>query len=246
MADDVLLVLYDRGSAGPVDIMTELPELADLVILAGQPDDPGVCLLAGAKATYPLNGTAPPALLAQLRRHRPDGLVTFSENLIPAAATLAAELGLTYHSAPTAEALTSKDLQRRLLRAAGVDAVRFHPVRAPEDWPAALRHVGLPCVLKPVRGEGSRNTFRIDSADQGAQLIGRLLAAGPDRSPPETELIAEELLIGRQSWPFGDYISVESVVVAGRAAAPGRDRQAAARRAVPGDVLLLAVHAVGG
>ncbi len=213
----VLLVLYDRGSAGPVDIMTELPELADLVILARQPDDPSVCLFADAEAVHPLGEAASPALLDQLRRRRPDGLVTFSENLIPAAATLAAELGLIYHSAATAEALTNKDVQRRLLRDAGVDAVRFHPVRSRRDWPAAVREVGLPCVLKPVRGEGSRNTFRIDSADQGAELIERLLGAGPDRPPRESGLIAEELLIGRESRPFGDYVSVESVVVAGEA-----------------------------
>lgn len=213
----VLLVLYDRGSAGPVDIMSELLDLAELVILARHPDDPSVCLFADAEAIHPLGEAASPALLAQLRRRRPDGLVTFSENLIPAAATLAAELGLTYHSAATAEALTNKDVQRRLLRDAGVDAVRFHPIRTRQDWPAAVRDVGLPCVLKPVRGEGSRNTFRIDSADQGAQVIERLLAAGPDGPPRESELIAEELLIGRDSWPYGDYVSVESVVVAGEA-----------------------------
>ncbi|MEO7259719.1 MAG: ATP-grasp domain-containing protein [Jatrophihabitantaceae bacterium] len=158
-----------------------------------------------------------PALLAHLRRHRPNGLVTFSESLIPVAATLAAELGLTYHSALTAEALTSKDVQRRLLRKAGVDALRFYPIRSGKDWPAAVRDVSLPCVVKPVRGEGSRNTFRIDSAEQGSQLIGHLLAAGQGRPPRETELIAEELLLGRQSWPFGDYVSVESLVVAGEA-----------------------------
>lgn len=217
MADDVLLVLYDRGSAGPVDIMTELPELADLVILARHPDDPSVSLFADADATYPLDPAAQPALLARLRPHHPTGLVTFSESLIPVAATLAAELGLIYHSATTAEALTSKELQRRLLREAGVDTVRFHPIRTRQDWPAAVSHVGLPCVVKPIRGEGSRNTYRVDSADQGDQLIGRLLGTGQGQPPRETELIAEELLVGRPSWPFGDYVSVESVLVAGTA-----------------------------
>jgi hypothetical protein len=212
-ARPVLLVLYDRGSAGPVDIITELPELADLVILARRPDDPSLDLLAGAEAIYPLDETVPPALLAQLRRHRPDGLVTFSEGLIPVAATLAAELGLISHSPATAGALTSKDTQRRLLRDAGVDAVRFHRIEAREDWPDAVREVGLPCVVKPVRSEGSRNTYRIDSADEGDELVGRLLA--PTSGQRESELIAEELLPGRELWPFGDYVSVESVVVAG-------------------------------
>src|SRR3712207_171714 len=71
----LLLVLYDHGSAGPVDIITELPELADLVILARQPDDPGVGLLADSAAVYPLGPTVSAAMLAELRRRRPDGLV---------------------------------------------------------------------------------------------------------------------------------------------------------------------------
>jgi hypothetical protein len=212
----VLLVLYDRGAAGPVDLMTELSGLADLVILARHPEDPRVRLFADAAATYALDPAALPALLDRIRQHRPAGLVTFSESLIPTASTLAGELGLPYHSGPTAEALTDKARQRRLLRDAGVDAVRFARVRGSQDWPAAAAQVGLPCVLKPVRGEGSRNTFRVDSVEQGDRLVGELLAAGPDRPPRETELIAEELLPGRPSWPYGDYVSVESVVVDGQ------------------------------
>jgi biotin carboxylase len=43
------------------------------------------------------------------------------------------------------------------------------------NWPAVAERVGFPCVLKPVRGEGSRSTFRVDTAEQGAALITRLL-----------------------------------------------------------------------
>ncbi|KUJ69098.1 hypothetical protein ACZ90_14185 [Streptomyces albus subsp. albus] len=118
-------------------------------------------------------------------------------------ARLAEALSLPFHSGQTVELLTDKSAQRRRLHEAGVDMVRTHPLAAPDDWEQAVRHTGLPAVVKPARGEGSRSTVRIDDEDSGRRIVTALLAT-------ESGLIVEELLRGVDSHPYGDYVSVES------------------------------------
>jgi len=72
----------------------------------------------------------------------------------------------------------------------------------------ALDRLGLPAVAKPVTGEGSRNTMPLlDRSD--AATLGPLL-------DQERHLLVEPMLLGAPvPTPFGDYVSVETVVVAG-------------------------------
>lgn len=140
----------------------------------------------------------------------PHGVTTFSESHLEVTAELASAWGLPFHSPETASALRRKDEQRAALAAAGVQSVRYRVIVHPSQWAQAEREVGLPLVLKPVSGQGSRNTFQVTSSRQGMELCQRLIGDGH-----ESSLIAEELLVGRDSAPFGDYVSVESVVSGG-------------------------------
>jgi hypothetical protein len=205
--------VYDKGSAGPSDIVRGLDGICDPVFL--------VVDSAHVRAMLPLlRDLAPvreiagsPAQVARaLEELRLNGITTFSESCLSLTAALAAHLRLPFHGEATVRVLTDKVLQRLRLREAGVDDVRFAALFRPEDWDAAVTRTGLPAVLKPTRGEGSRNTYAVHDDGTGRRLAARLLTPGRDGDAEETAMVLEELLVGRSMAPFGDYVSVESVV----------------------------------
>ncbi|MES9504784.1 hypothetical protein ABWI13_32600 [Streptomyces koyangensis] len=146
-----------------------------------------------------LTGTAEADAHA-LAAHGPNGIVTFSESMLPSTGTLAALLGLPYHDAETLTRLTDKAAQRRALRRAGVDATTQWPLRDVQDWERAVASVGLPAVLKPIWGGGSRDTHRVDDPDAGRAVLDALL-----RRDPSSGYVLESLLRGAGEAPFGDY-----------------------------------------
>ncbi|WP_163569730.1 hypothetical protein [Fodinicola feengrottensis] len=86
-------------------------------------------------------------------------------------------------------------------------------VAGPDDWDRCVQLVGTPAVLKPVRGQGSRDAYPIEDPHAGADLVRRLAERG---TPFPMQL--EHFLRGRASGPFADYVSVESTVCDGRIA----------------------------
>ncbi|MFJ6780857.1 acetyl-CoA carboxylase biotin carboxylase subunit family protein [Streptomyces yangpuensis] len=143
-----------------------------------------------------------------------DGIVTFSEHLLPITAAFAERLGLPFHSRDVVEGLRKKDVQRERLRRGGVDEVRTRTIVRLSDWDQAVREIGLPLVLKPTLGAGSRDTHLVTDIESGA-LICKEFLSRTQTSNPEL-LIAEEYLAGRSMSPWGDYVSVESVITRGR------------------------------
>ncbi|MFD5141912.1 acetyl-CoA carboxylase biotin carboxylase subunit family protein [Streptomyces sp. NPDC058401] len=152
------------------------------------------------------------SVVAALRAANAQGITTFSERMQEPTARLALELDLPYHLPGTVRLLTDKYAQRERLHASGMAPVRSHLLRRAGDWDEALARVGLPGVLKPARGEGSRNVFRVDDPESGRRLAESLL--GGDRE--ENALVLEEFLEGRDEAPLGDYVSVECLVLFGK------------------------------
>lgn len=217
MSRPVIAVVYDFGSVAPADIVDRLEPVGDVVLAVCRSahTEQLAPLLADLAPVVPVDGDGATELdeaAERLREHRPDAVLTYSERRLGTTAELAARLRLPSHDADTVRLLTDKHAQRSRLRERGVDPVRAALVRTPADWAAALAAVGLPAVLKPVRGEGSRSTHPVRDADTGAALAARLLA-GPDG---EDALLLEEYLVGVDRAPFGDHVSVESAVVDGR------------------------------
>ncbi|MGO4341253.1 ATP-grasp domain-containing protein [Pedococcus sp. 2YAF34] len=133
------------------------------------------------------------------------GVVTYSELALARTATIAAALGTPGTTPETAALLRDKLAQRRRLAGAGVDSVHSVLVSSPVGWESAVDEVGLPGVLKPRHGVASRATHLVRTvADvrRGAELV----EAGSE------EFVFEELLVGADTLPFGDYVSVESLV----------------------------------
>jgi biotin carboxylase len=179
-----LVFICDHSSAY---VQRSLPVLEDLGLVVGLTDPDHV-----AEALRPLGVT---------------GIVAFADPELVLAARIAQRLELPFHGADTTAALVDKHLQRVRLAGAGVDAVRFAVVH-PDGAAAAAARVGLPAVLKPRRGSGSRNTVLVHTQAELAHAVGAAFERG------ESELVLEEYLAGdeRVAGPeWGDYVSVESV-----------------------------------
>ncbi|MEU8975209.1 ATP-grasp domain-containing protein [Streptomyces monashensis] len=144
---------------------------------------------------------------AELRRYEAAGVTTFSEGLLRFTAELAHALDMPYHDRETAARLTDKRAQRQRLAECGVDTVRSVAVSSREEAISLLASRPGPAVVKPVRGQSSIDThFVRDAADFPADLT----------PTPERPFVVEEFLRGRDEGDFGDYVSVESLVVLGR------------------------------
>jgi ATP-grasp domain len=203
-----ILVVYDHGAVSPAEIRLGLADLADVVFLV-----PATAhlqhvgeVLETLGNVYQLSGD-PGQDEALARRFRADGIVTFSEAMLRTTTRLAAAARLPFHEPHTIELLTNKYWQRSALRDAGVDDVRCHLLRCAADWPDALAAVGLPAVIKPARGGGSRRTYLASDAVRTHQLLTEVFQSwdGPDAT-----LVAEQFLRGQPSLPFSDQLSVES------------------------------------
>lgn len=206
-----LVVFYDRGAAGPAEIVAGLAPLGDVVFAV--PDSPHTRdlrpVLDALASTVDLADATTD--VTAVRGLAPAAVLTFSEQMLRRASHCASALGLPGHPPATVELLTDKAAQRDRLNCADVGPVAAALVTTAADWPRAVAAVGLPAVVKPVRGEGSRQVYEVTDVTAGGQLVAGLLAGdGP-------ALLVEELLTGPDGLAAADYVSVESVVSAGTA-----------------------------
>lgn len=199
-----IVVVVGAGPVNAADVAIGLAELAELIFVCADPAHQLIPVFAELSEVIVVeNGVDSTA--RRLVAAEPAAIVTFSDDVMMLTAELASRLNLPFHDRATAARLTDKSLQRARLRECGVDEVRSQPLRSAADWPAALAKIGLPAVLKPAHGCGSRDTYLVSRPEQGRQLADRLLGAG-------TDYVLEEYLVGRPCQPFGDFVSVESIV----------------------------------
>ncbi len=212
-----IAVAYDYGSVNAAELVMGLGHLGDLVFVGGDSEHTGplMPLLTELGEVVRIDQGFD-AAVDRLKALSVDAIVTYSDEMMPVAAQLAERLGLLFHSVQTTRLLTDKSLQRRRLRAAGVENLRTAVLTGPDDYPVAIAAVGLPAVLKPVSGQGSRDTYLVTDVEAGRTLVAGLL--DPKRPGGAAVFVLEEYLVGRPSAPFADYVSVETVcTAAGRA-----------------------------
>jgi biotin carboxylase len=149
----------------------------------------------------------------------PDGILALADSLLEWTAAVAAPLDLPFLSGEAATRLTDKHAQRVALRAAGVAVPGFWPIPDPDDaegWAALARAARFPAVLKPRRGEGSRDVVRVDQLAQVREIIQERVL---DSTAAAAQFVLEEYLRDRvapRPADFAGYVSVESIVAAGR------------------------------
>ncbi|MER6633292.1 ATP-grasp domain-containing protein [Streptomyces sp. NPDC000987] len=205
-----IAVTYDYGSVNVAEIAMGLGHLGDLVFVGEDSPHttPLIPLLQDLGEVVRLDRGFDEAA-DRLAVLAPDAIVSYSDAMLPVTARLAERLGLPYHSVGTASLLTDKSRQRQRLRETGVEDVRSAALTTPGDWAAAVAAVGLPAVLKPVHGQGSRDAHLVTDADAGRALFTALIGSAQPAGTPA--FVLEEYLVGRPSDPFGDYVSVETV-----------------------------------
>ncbi|MFF9011059.1 acetyl-CoA carboxylase biotin carboxylase subunit family protein [Streptomyces goshikiensis] len=205
-------MVYDDGAVSFGEIHSSLKGTEAVYLLPPSAHNERISPLVKRVAPFvPTTGDAA-ADAARVREAEVDAIVTFSEQRLMYTALLAGELGLPFHQPETVELLTDKYAQRVRLREAGVDSVRSSLVgTVPELRKAVAGTVGLPAVLKPRTGVGSRDTHLVRTLDEAEAILTDVL----DRLGP-VQFVLEEYLEGATSAPFGDYVSVESLIADGQ------------------------------
>lgn len=148
------------------------------------------------------------AVRAEVRERLVRGVLTYVETEVPLAARISKELGLRLYGPEAAERVRDKALMRHTLAAAGLAVPRFAHVEG-GDVRAAVAQVGLPAVLKPVRGEGSIHVLKLE--DEAGTLEAERLVA---RSIADPGWRYGGYLV--ESYVEGEEYSVESIVAGGR------------------------------
>jgi hypothetical protein len=196
---------------------TSLCNIAWVVDSAETRDPATLRLLRKLGTTVDITGLSEEESVAAVKGVRPDGIVAYADPQIATASVLADHLGLDYFDRVVAARLLDKVTQRGALAAGGVAVPRCvevppHPSLA--DIDALAEDICFPVVLKPRHGAASKNTHLAADAAQLRTLVSQL----PDGSADE-DMVVEEFIADPQVHPsswFGDYVSVESVVGAGR------------------------------
>lgn len=209
-------VLHHARSFFPLDLFQQVGDAAEILWLVDgteSEDDGSARLLPRLGTVVDVEGLDLDQAARTLAVHRPDGIVTFVDDHVEAAAALAERLGLIYHSPAAAHTLVDKRLQRAVLDDAGIAGPRFWPVPAGlsgDEVRELAASVLYPAVLKPAEGSGSRGIRRVGDAAELVRLLeGDEHGAGS---------VVEQYLYDapwEDDWA-ASYLSVESVVSGGR------------------------------
>ncbi len=217
-----LAFVYHPRSFGTMAIAEAAETICDLVWVIDT-SDPEISsmsrLLARIGEVVDVAGCSIEDAAAMIANARPDGILALADSLLAWTATVAERLDLRFMSPEVAARLTDKHAQRVALRQSGLPVPGFWLIPDEDDedsWRALAAAVRFPAVLKPRRGEGSRDTVRVASLQELRSLVAGTPGTGGAQRP---DLVLEEYLQDRPEaagQPFADYVSVESLVSDGR------------------------------
>ena len=210
-----LIVAYGLGTASPSAVVKAAEHIARVVFVfdSGEPHSRAMARVLRSLVMAFDVSTGYATVVEELKKLDAQGVVTFSESCLGLASRLGVDLGLGFHSPVTVDRLTDKALQREILNRAGLSSVRGVTVESATGLRRAVEAVGVPFVVKPLAGFGSRCTLGcwkpadILAVEQSLRAYG----SGP--------WVVEQMMpAGRHpSGPWlGDYVSVESAVIEGR------------------------------
>ncbi|GHC92893.1 argininosuccinate lyase [Nocardiopsis terrae] len=183
---------------------------------AGLPREP----LAAVRAVDPHDtGAFDAAVDDTARAYTVAGVVSWSDAGVEPAARAARRLGLPGIAPAAARLSRNKYLMRRALAGRPHLVPRFARVRTWHDAVRSLEDIGLPAVLKPAAGSGSKGIFLLRDAgglrpafDELTRLTGA--DGGSIFRHDRGELLLEELLVGSEHSVEG-FVHRGEVTVAG-------------------------------
>lgn len=139
---------------------------------------PAVRSLATELITVDTNdGAALEAAVEQVhQQEKIDAVLAGGEFYVPAAARLAARLGLRGLNPDTVDLVRDKAKMLQAVAAAGLEVPRFTVVRDPADLEAACAQVGFPAVIKPIESGGSIHVSRVDTLEEARAAVAAIHA----------------------------------------------------------------------
>jgi hypothetical protein len=141
--------------------------------------------------------------LAREMGGRVDRLLGVLEQLQVPLALVRERLQIRGMDAQEARNFRDKSCMKQVLREHGLPCARHALASGPEEALRFAKEAGLPLIVKPPAGAGSRNTFRVDETEQ---LQRYLESAPPSAKDP---ILLEEFLAGREH-------SFDSISIGGR------------------------------
>jgi biotin carboxylase len=151
--------------------------------------------------------------------HHPQGIMALADDSLRWTAQIASRLGLAFLTPETALRLTDKHAQREALDDAGLTVPRSWVITeqdAAATWSRIENEASFPGVLKPRRGEGSRDTLPVGSLDE----LRTLWELNRSADGQVRDFVLEEYIpdspepVGGAG--FAGYVSVESFVCGGK------------------------------
>jgi len=153
------------------------------------------------------------AAAAAVARHEPTALLALADDCLVFAADLAERLGLAFTSPELARRYTDKHEQRLALARGGLDVPRQWVISPDSStvFEDIAREAHFPAVLKPLRGEASRDTLPVASFDE---LVSLWHSEGFDVAtrPFVLEEYIRDSPLPLAGEGFAGYVSVESAV----------------------------------
>ena len=216
----LLVIVYGTGATSPFLLADSASSMCDIawIVDSDEFDDRAMLrLLRKLGPVVDIAGMAEDDAADALRALQPDGIVAYADAQMATASALAARLGLDYHDAVVAQRLLDKVTQRQALHDGGlpVPTCTAVPGRTTSGAIDALvQGIEFPVVIKPRQGAASRDTHLVRDEAGLRRIIGE-----ESTDDAESTMVVESYMVGATPPPsaqFSDYVSVESVVVAGR------------------------------
>ena len=212
----VLAYVYDPLSFSPLSITEAAEGVCQVLwIIDGSKPDASVMARLLRKFGLVIDSSHRDLdeVAAEIRSHRPDGILSMHDGDLLWTAQLAQRLDLPFHSIESARQLTDKNAQRVALAAAGL-AVPQHRIlersMTLDDVTAIGSSFRYPAVLKPRWGQSSRDTLPISSLEELVRTIGNLDSYSDEDFVLEGFVPDASSELGGRG--FDNFVSVETVV----------------------------------
>ncbi|WP_458460425.1 ATP-grasp domain-containing protein [Paenibacillus sp.] len=202
-------VFYGTGSATPLSIQAASIGICKLVFLykedCSKNDLSQFKMLQKHATSYNISNCSEKDIEDILSNEKVEGITTFSEYKLVETSIFVERMGLFGNSVETTKVLVNKFMQREILSKSKGTSVKFTRLDK-QNLKQSLLAVGVPAIIKPVVGAGSKWTKKINSYEELQSAIHEF--------PPDNEYVLEEFLKGTEGIKnsfYGDYVSVESI-----------------------------------
>jgi len=172
--DGATVVVVGAGYAGKRRVYRKLTKMGVRLVIVDEPGHWSESLVADGFAAdwlpAPVTGDADAdaaTILDVLRRRRvdADGVLTYWEDSVSAAARVAAALDLPGNPPEAVDAARSKIRMREVSARLGLPTPKAQRVRSLDELYAAAAHVGFPAVVKPEFGASAMGCVRVDDLE---------------------------------------------------------------------------------